>query len=230
VCLSANKDTTWVIGSVAMDHLVKENIHFINEYKLSIPTKIHIANNLLSVSKLEKKGLVITIKNAGAEVGKDGTVTGLANRKGNLCKMNMIMKKTDDSRAYSAVTMNNSKVSHTRMRHEGNNQFQQSAKTVDRMNVNKDSDVTEVSVNGKQTQVLHKQTKVNTGRPLERIHSNVSNGYRKIKYRTGIITQIWRARKQKEKDTYCHDAQENELKQRKWYDSIKLHTCGGWGR
>jgi hypothetical protein len=45
VCLSANKDITWVIDSVAIDHLVKEDTHVINKYKLSAPTKIHIAKN-----------------------------------------------------------------------------------------------------------------------------------------------------------------------------------------
>jgi hypothetical protein len=102
VCLSANRDITWVMSSVATDHLVKEDTHVINKYKLSAPTKIHIAKNnnyllayekgyvigetyvngevrniripdefsvkdlsynLLSVSKLEKKCFVITIKN-----------------------------------------------------------------------------------------------------------------------------------------------------------------------
>jgi hypothetical protein len=58
--------------------------------------------------------------------------------------MNMTMKETDDRRAYSAVNMNNSKVWHTRMGHVGNNQFQQSAKTVDGMNVKANSDVPEV--------------------------------------------------------------------------------------
>jgi hypothetical protein len=65
------------------------------------------------VSKLEKKGSVITIKNGGAEIAKDGTVTGIANRKGNLHKMNMTMKEADDSKAYSAVKINNSKIRHT---------------------------------------------------------------------------------------------------------------------
>jgi hypothetical protein len=45
VCLSANKDITWVTDSVAMDHLVKEDKHVINKYKLSAPTKMHIAKN-----------------------------------------------------------------------------------------------------------------------------------------------------------------------------------------
>jgi hypothetical protein len=45
VCLSANKNITWVIGSVATDHLVKEGTHIINKYKLSAPTKIHIQFN-----------------------------------------------------------------------------------------------------------------------------------------------------------------------------------------
>jgi hypothetical protein len=91
VCLSANKDTTWVIDSGATDHLVKEDTYVINKYKLSVPTKIHIAKNnnylltyvngevrniripdvflvedltynSLPASKLEKKGFVITIK------------------------------------------------------------------------------------------------------------------------------------------------------------------------
>jgi hypothetical protein len=180
VCLSANKDTTWVIDSGAKDHIVKENMPVINKYKLSVSTKIQIAGNnnyllayengdviaeayvngevrniripdvflvkdftynLLSMPKLEKKGFIITMKNGGADIAKDETVIGIANRKGNLYKMNMIMKKTDDSRAYSALNMNNSKVSHTRMRHEGNVQFQQSAKTVDGMNVKMNSDV-----------------------------------------------------------------------------------------
>jgi hypothetical protein len=130
--------------------------------------------NLLSVSKLEKKGFVITIKNGGPEIA------GIANRKGNLYKMNMIMKEADDSRAYSAVKMNNSKLWHTRMGHVGNNQFRQSARTVDGMNVKTNSDVTEVCeicVKGKQTRVPQKQTKVNVRRPLERIHSNVSMKY-----------------------------------------------------
>jgi hypothetical protein len=110
VCLSANKDITWVMGSVAMNHLVKEDTRVINKYKLSAPTKIHIAKNntyllayekgyvvgetyvngevrniripdiflvkdlsynLLSVSKLEKKGSVITIKNGEAQITKN---------------------------------------------------------------------------------------------------------------------------------------------------------------
>jgi hypothetical protein len=47
VCLSANKDITWVIlvDYVAMDHLVKEDTHVINKYKLSAPSQIHIAKN-----------------------------------------------------------------------------------------------------------------------------------------------------------------------------------------
>jgi hypothetical protein len=65
--------------------------------------------NLLSVSKLEKD-FVITIKNGGAEITKDGTVIAIVNQKGNLYKMNMTMKENYDSRAYSAVKMNNSKL------------------------------------------------------------------------------------------------------------------------
>jgi hypothetical protein len=46
----------------------------------------------------------------------------------------MTVKEVDDSGAYSAVNMN-SKIWHSRLGHVGNDQFQQSAKTVDRMNV-----------------------------------------------------------------------------------------------
>jgi hypothetical protein len=45
VCLSSNNDRTWVTDSGATDHLVKENTPVINKYKLSVPTKIHIAKN-----------------------------------------------------------------------------------------------------------------------------------------------------------------------------------------
>jgi hypothetical protein len=69
------------------------------------------------LSKIENKGFVITIKNGGEEITKDGTVVGIANRDENLYKSSMTMKETDDSRAYSAVNMNNSKVRHTRMGH-----------------------------------------------------------------------------------------------------------------
>jgi hypothetical protein len=66
----------------------------------------------------------------------------------------MTIKEVYDSGAYSAVNMNNSKIWHSRLGHIGNNEFQQSAKTVDRMNVKTNSDVPEVCetcVNGKQT-------------------------------------------------------------------------------
>jgi hypothetical protein len=130
VYLDTKKNITWVLDSVATDHLVKENTHVINKYKLSVPTKIHIAKinnyllafeksdviaetyingevrniripvvflvkdltcNLLLMSKLEK-GFVITIKNGGAEIAEDEPVIAIANRKGNLYKMNMVMK------------------------------------------------------------------------------------------------------------------------------------------
>jgi hypothetical protein len=82
--------------------------------------------------------------------------------------MNMTMKETDGSIAYSAVKMNKGKLWHTRMGHVGNSQFQQLA-TIYGMNLNKNSDVTEVNekcLNGKQTHVPYKQRKVNTLRPL----------------------------------------------------------------
>jgi hypothetical protein len=45
----------------------------------------------------------------------------------------MTAKQVDDCGAYSAVYMNNSKIWHSRLGHTGNNQLQQSAKTVDGM-------------------------------------------------------------------------------------------------
>jgi hypothetical protein len=45
VCLSATKDTTWVMDSGATDHLVREDTDVINKYKLSVATKIYIAKN-----------------------------------------------------------------------------------------------------------------------------------------------------------------------------------------
>jgi hypothetical protein len=58
VCLSANKDVTWVIDSVATDHLVQENTHVINKYKLSILNKIHIAKNNNYLLAYEKCDLI----------------------------------------------------------------------------------------------------------------------------------------------------------------------------
>jgi hypothetical protein len=55
-----------------------------------------LSYNLLSVSKLEKKGFVMTIKNGGEEITKNRTVIGIANRKGNLYKLSMAVKKVDD--------------------------------------------------------------------------------------------------------------------------------------
>jgi hypothetical protein len=45
----------------------------------------------------------------------------------------MTIKEVDDCGVYSAVKMNNSKIWHSRLGHIGNNQSQQSAKTVDGM-------------------------------------------------------------------------------------------------
>jgi hypothetical protein len=124
--------------------------------------------NLLSVSKLEK-GFVITIKNGGKEITKNRTVIGIANRKGNLYKLSMTVKEVDYSEACSAVNMNNSKVRHSRMGHEGHNQLQQLAKIVDGMNVqvnNNETEVCEICVSGRQTRVPHNQTRVTARRPL----------------------------------------------------------------
>jgi hypothetical protein len=64
------------------------------------------------VSKLEKKGFAITIKNDGAEITKNRKVIGIVNRKGNLYKLSMTVKEVDDCGAYSAVNMNKSKIWH----------------------------------------------------------------------------------------------------------------------
>jgi hypothetical protein len=58
VCLSANKDITWLIDYVAMDHLIKEDTHVINKYKLSAPTKIHIAKNNNYLLAYEKGDII----------------------------------------------------------------------------------------------------------------------------------------------------------------------------
>jgi hypothetical protein len=93
-----------------------------------------LAYNLLSVSDLEMKDFIITIKNGRAEITKEGTVAGIASREGNLYKLNITIKEDDDSGAYSTVNKNNSKVWHTRMEHIGKRQLQQLAKIVDGVN------------------------------------------------------------------------------------------------
>jgi hypothetical protein len=117
--------------------------------------------------------------------------------------------------------MNNSKIWYSRRGHIGNNQFQQSAKTLDRMNVKTNSDASEVCetcVNVKQTRVPHKQTEVNTPRLLEKIHSNVCNeGTQNNLVQEGNNNvnmednKTKRKKKQKEKDRYCPHAQEKEI-------------------
>jgi hypothetical protein len=58
VCLSDNEDTTWVIDSGATHYLIKENTHVINNYKLSVPTKIHIAKNKNYLLAYEKGDII----------------------------------------------------------------------------------------------------------------------------------------------------------------------------
>jgi hypothetical protein len=132
----------------------------------------------------------------------------------------MTVKEVDDCGAYSAVNMKNSKKWHSRLGHVGNDQFQQSAKTADRANVKTNNDVPEVCEtrgSGKQTRVPHKQMKVNVLRPLERIHSNGSNERTQDNQaQEGNNVNMEdnktkRKKKQKEKVTYCPDAQEREI-------------------
>jgi hypothetical protein len=129
------------------------------------------------MSNLDRKGFIINIENGKAEIIKNNTIVRIANQDRNLYKLTINIKEVDDSGAYSAVNMNNSKIWHSRMGHIGHNQLQQLAKTVLGMNIKANRDVTEVCetcVNCKQTQVPHKQTKVNARRLFEKIHSNVS--------------------------------------------------------
>jgi hypothetical protein len=72
--------------------------------------------NLLSVSNLDRKGFIINIDNSKAKIIKNSTVVGIANRDGNLYKLSMTVKEVDDSGAYSAVNMKNSKIWHSRFR------------------------------------------------------------------------------------------------------------------
>jgi hypothetical protein len=137
-----------------------------------------LSYNLLSVCNLDRKGFIINTDNGKAKIIKNSTVVGIANRDGTLYKLSMTVKEVDECEAYSAVNMKNSKTWHSRLGHVGNDQFQQSAKTADRVNVKTHSDVPEVCEtcgSSKQTRVPHKQMKVNVLRPLERIHSNGSN-------------------------------------------------------
>jgi hypothetical protein len=125
--------------------------------------------NLLSVSKVDRKGFIINIEDGKAEIIKNSTVVGIADRDGNLYKLNMTPKEVDDSEAYSAVNMNNSKIWHSRLGYIGHDQLQQLAKIVDGMNVkvnNNETEVSEICVSGKQTQVSHNRTRVKTLRPL----------------------------------------------------------------
>jgi hypothetical protein len=88
----------------------------------------------------------------------------------------MTIKEVDDSEAHSAASMNNRKMCHSRMGHVGQNHLQQLATIVDGMNIklnDNETEVCEICVSGKQTRVLHNQTRVKTRRPLERIHSDL---------------------------------------------------------
>jgi hypothetical protein len=61
VYLGAKKNITWVLDSVSTDHLVKENTHTMNKYKLSVPTKIHIAKNNNYLLAYEKGDVIADI-------------------------------------------------------------------------------------------------------------------------------------------------------------------------
>jgi hypothetical protein len=138
--------------------------------------------NSLSVSNLDRKGFIINIDKSKAKIIKNSTVVGIANRDGNFYKLNMTIKEVDDSEAHSAVSMNNSKIWHSRM---GHNQLQQLAKIVDGMNIklnNNETEVCEICVSGKQTRMPHNHTRVKTRRPLERIHSDLVDPIDTVSY------------------------------------------------
>jgi hypothetical protein len=52
--------------------------------------------NLLSVSNLDRMGFIINIENGKAEITKNNTVVGTADRDGNLYKLSMTIKEVDD--------------------------------------------------------------------------------------------------------------------------------------
>lgn len=125
--------------------------------------------NLLSVQKLESKGLTIVFKNGAATIFKSDNVVATALRTNKLYKLVLSTSKSETA----TLSTESQELWHMRYGHIGNSNLQKLGSLVDGFREEVPKSLCEPCVEGKSRKLPHNETRKRATRPLELVHSDI---------------------------------------------------------